>query len=293
MEDYAWDIATLPVVLSFVSAERTDVGATIHWQTATEAGTVGFNVYGQLADGTLLKLSERMVLATGIATVQPQDYVPSFRSLLATFYIEDVGLRGETRRHGPFVIGTATGRQVSLTPVDWAAASAEQQHYSAERTTAAMAAVQPRAVAAATAPEATAGQNNLVNLEVDTYGIQRLTHADLLAAGLDLTGLRLNRLALTHEASQPFTLLGGNIGNADTTISSSVHPVKVCTAGRISIPYPSVERMLCAYLPLRGTVPPVDPEPYYLATTTIEDDNAYSFLAPVPIPVRHMDDGVW
>ncbi|MCO5189870.1 MAG: GEVED domain-containing protein [Anaerolineae bacterium] len=135
VEDYAWDISTLPVTLAYANAEQTDGRISIAWQTATEAGTVGYNLYGIATDGSLVPLNDRLVVATGIATVQPQAYsltVPTFDG--DQYYIEDIGIRGEHDRHGPFTIGEPAGRPVSVSPIDWPAIQAEQDTYAAAQT---------------------------------------------------------------------------------------------------------------------------------------------------------------
>ncbi|MCA9993888.1 MAG: DUF3372 domain-containing protein, partial [Anaerolineales bacterium] len=134
VEDMSWGFSTLPVTLSYVQATRQGPVTRFTWQTATESGTVGFNLIGINDDGTLVPLHKHPVWATGLATTRPQDYTLAVGGWRGTrFYLEDIGIRGEVQRHGPFVVGTPSGRAIELSTIDWPAIQAEQDALAAPR----------------------------------------------------------------------------------------------------------------------------------------------------------------
>ncbi len=182
--------------------------------------------------------------------MEPTDYslsVPSGSIPGQTVYLEEVGVAGVTRLHGPYQIGQVYGERPAPTPIDWAAVAAESDALDAQRT-----AADSRVVAAAAAELATvsgAGQANapfapqygnilwddetssendvllplvaspfssgsdsespltpeyvpgprLAELRVEETGICRVTHADLLAGGVDAGGIAASSLAVIND----------------------------------------------------------------------------------------------
>ncbi|MCO5192140.1 MAG: C25 family cysteine peptidase [Anaerolineae bacterium] len=278
--------SSLPVTLAYTSAEQTDDSISIAWQTATEAGTVGYNLYGIAGDGSLVPLNDRLVVATGIATVQPQAYsltVPTFDG--DQYYIEDIGIRGEHDRHGPFTIGEPAGRPVSVSPIDWPAIQAEQDTYAAAQTATARTALQSSfaAVMAAAEQDGTLQPpaHPGIDIVVTRDGIQHITYQDLLDFGIDLAGQRINRIAVTHEGEPVPLLITGGARVGPHTVIEFIGSARDTLYSDANIYNLTLRRDAAARMAVdNAAIPNGDPAVTYQATVTVEEDNEYSFLAP-------------
>lgn len=116
------DVLT-PVVVSDLSAEATPAGTAVAWETASEVGGAGFNVY-RLENGRYRKVNERLLPALSSA---PQGGSYRFLDRSApgrgalTYLIEEVDQHGGVRRHGPFT--------TSVGPAGMAALSLDENGY--------------------------------------------------------------------------------------------------------------------------------------------------------------------
>ncbi|MCO5196059.1 MAG: GEVED domain-containing protein, partial [Anaerolineae bacterium] len=282
VEDYAWDISTLPVTLAYANAEQTDGRISIAWQTATEAGTVGYNLYGIATDGSLVPLNDRLVVATGIATVQPQAYsltVPTFDG--DQYYIEDIGIRGEHDRHGPFTIGEPAGRPVSVSPIDWPAIQAEQDTYAAAQTATARTTLQSSFAADMAAAEQDGTLQPPAHPGIDIVvthdGIQHITYQDLLNFGIDLAGQRSNRIAVTHEGEPVPLLITGGARVGPNTVIEFIGSARDTLYSDANIYNLTLRRDAAARMAVdNAAIPNGTPVATYQATVTVEEDNEYS-----------------
>ncbi|MCO5193104.1 MAG: C25 family cysteine peptidase [Anaerolineae bacterium] len=268
---------TLPVILAYVDAQRTDRIINFHWQTATEVGTVGFNIYGIDEDGSLSQLNKQMILATGVATVQPQLYMFEANTWPGSlYYIEDVGLHGETSRHGPFAIDRSHGRLIELQEIDWSAVQSEHVRLEEARQAESLSLLRESFI-----PEAEAGITDLVDIHVNQPGLQRITYADLVGSGIDLAGVRVRRIAVVNQGQAvPITVTGGNIIGPDTVFEFVGQPLNTLYSQTNVYTLQINPAMAVRVLRDNRRIPSDVPEPYYLATTTIERESDYSFLAP-------------
>ncbi|KAB2955824.1 MAG: hypothetical protein F9K18_13500, partial [Thermoanaerobaculia bacterium] len=122
-----------PVSLSYFHAERTGSGLVFEWSTASESGNVGFDLYVE-RDGAWRKLTARPVESRRPFSLARVDYRLELPGASGErFLVEDVDLRGERRRHGPFEIETAYGSRRPATGPDWAAIRAEHERSAAAR----------------------------------------------------------------------------------------------------------------------------------------------------------------
>ena len=213
----------VPVTLSYVKATRRGGDVELAWSTATEVGNVGFNVYEQTPTGAR-KVNDTLIpVHADSQAFEPQDYtftVPGNSS--GAFYIEDVDITGEPKQHGPFALGRAYGERGALERIPWAAINAEHGAKAEQRLSADLdrVAAQVAAVRGANAsrslgalaygaqvpdgPPSSGGASLLVgypsyDVKVDRDGLQRVTYAQLAAAGLDLAGVPVSDIALTNR----------------------------------------------------------------------------------------------
>ena len=209
--------------------------AQFEWETTYEVGIVGFNIWAESDDG-LIKLNEQLIPADGLGSPDIQRYTYSAVTNASAFYLEHVTVENELAQSPRFPIGEQIGQAAGRTPTNWATIRTEHDALVETQRTADAARVNRELDAIRTAPpaadepllEQTAGTLDAVSiylplivdegdgtqrleaeaanlapgtrieLHVDQDGIYRVTHADFLAAGFDLTGVPSAHLALTN-----------------------------------------------------------------------------------------------
>jgi hypothetical protein len=115
--------------------------------------------------------------------------------------IEDLSLFGERRPHGPFKAGETVGEEPEGMAIDWTAVKAELAAAPAARAAQAGLTV---SAAAATVKEGL--------LLVREEGIHRVTHEQLLAAGIDLSGTPAPRISLSDNGKPVARHVGTSTG---------------------------------------------------------------------------------
>lgn len=167
-----------PVTLSYFQAIRSGGAVLFTWSTSTETGNVGFNLYG---GGQ--KLNEEPIPSNATDSLERQDYGYEAQTDADEFYIEDVSINNETRRHGPFEIGEEFGTRLEADKVDWAS------------------------ITSASRPQANFASVNAADaltLRVRETGLYRVDYEQMRAAGLDLNGVPSADLVLTMNGkAQP------------------------------------------------------------------------------------------
>lgn len=232
VEDYNAPVETLPVTMNYFYASRSGNDLVINWSTGRETGNVGFYLLYKTAQG-LQSLNQDLIPATGITTHTPQDYRVEFQDFAwvegGVFYLQDVDIIGRVKPHGPFELGIENGQKVDAIPTDWDAILAEHASLESEREALFSAEVngllsdmadtnlreiqtEPETERVVngypyhiylplimggngTAPEPTTAVH-VGDLSVNQTGIYRMTNADLLDAGLNLTGQKAADIAL-------------------------------------------------------------------------------------------------
>ena len=121
-----------PVTLSYFSTKKQGNNVVFNWSTVTETGNMGFNLYVADKD-TQTQINLELILSNAVDSLERQDYSFSAKVRGSTFYIEDVGVLGETRLHGPFEIGKTYGSQAEVEEMDLAAIQAEHHQKETER----------------------------------------------------------------------------------------------------------------------------------------------------------------
>lgn len=268
---------TTPVTLTSFEAQPAERGVQFNWSTTTEISNVGFRLYEETPDGRRL-LTERMELSHVVNAATPQQYSTVIESVTGdTFYIEDVDLRGHTHLNGPYKLGEAYGAAVTPQPIEWSAIAAEHTMLAAGRESARVSTAQ-----ATFTPEMEAAANHRgIEMRVDQDGVYRVTYADLVALGINPAGVRVNRLAVLNQGQPvPISITGGATVNPNTVIEFIGYAVdSVYTATNtytLTVDRASAERIERDDQP----IPAGDAPTSYLTTTTVENENTYSFLAP-------------
>jgi hypothetical protein len=239
---YASTFAPTAVDRLDATATRDAVRTLVEWSTAREVQNLGFRIYRD--DGNGRKLASRGLIAgAGFLVAGGSlpagniyrwvDADPRARSARA-WWIEDVDLRGQGVWHGPIVprTGTIDSRSaaspafidlrqrdgvVTLGRVRPALLAA-----SASTSTARRRAADPSAEPRATQRQLAA--SNAIKIGVATDGLYRVTHAELVAGGLDATADLQSLRLYADGMEEPLTIDGDAIvfyGRGLDTVSTA------------------------------------------------------------------------
>lgn len=169
---------TTPVTLGKLSRQ----GNRLDWSTASEAGTLGFNVYS-VDGGDRRRLNDELVAAQGNNSTLAHDYSFELPAGVNRVQIEEIEFNGKANRYGPFEGQFARGADIARQPVDWQSIRTEQAALNGSRV------IVPRR----------SGGFSVARLKVSTNGIYRVSHEQLTAAGVDLAGSAASALALLRN----------------------------------------------------------------------------------------------
>lgn len=199
-----------PVTVAYVHAERRNNSIVdFTWATDTETGNAGFNLYVKSESGEMAQINRELIPSAVIDSLSRQDYSFSANTSADSFYIEDVGLQGETRMHGPFIVGESYGEPTSPSEeADYAAVAEEHRQKEEERQAQIVkdlklpaAAFQTPANGRASVFGASANfkLEQTLNFEIHQDGLYRVTYETLRAAGLELQGMPASNITLTRN----------------------------------------------------------------------------------------------
>ncbi len=93
--------------MSRFEAKRTGDVVRFEWETATETGNAGFNLYVETVDG-MEQINESLVPSSVIDSVEPVAYSYSAAVAGDLFYIEMVDIQNRTDLYGPFAVTEST-----------------------------------------------------------------------------------------------------------------------------------------------------------------------------------------
>ena len=284
--DICW--TTTPVTLAYFKSTRSGDTVRFDWSTATETGNVGFYLYGVGENGRQ-RINEQLIPSQSVDSLEPRDYIYEATGVGGDrFFVEDVDIRGRTRKHGPFALGQEYGVRAEVEPIDWATIGAEHEAKTAERTGEAKALINKGLAEQVQRAGVAAGGNGWpdLNLLVDRDGLYRVGYEHLLAAGCDLTGAKSSDLALTNrgepvpirvEAGRTFGP-GGYIEFYGLALDSLYTHTNVYQL--------QIDAKLAARVAVDGTLPDpsAPPAPYYMETVSVDDNLGYAFYAPAADP---------
>jgi len=287
VEDHATTLTTLPVNLAYVGAKRLGGVVTVDWRTAQEVDNLGFNIYAQRADGTKVKVNQRIILAKAPTSMSSQRYRTTVLTDADTIWLEDVAINGATEMHGPFKVGTKMGDVNPPAPIDWAASKQQVNSVLASQQLAQRAAVLRTTKAAAKSPTF-AGP--VAQLAVTTAGVQVITYEQLRAAGIDLKGVKAANLAVTDgRGPVQIEVLGSSTFGRGSSIRFLGQPLDTLYTGT-NVYWLHVDKSLARRIakssarPSRTTV-----TGQYTATALVNNNTTYSMSAPGTDPWYDQD----
>jgi len=202
---------TLPVTVSYVHPQEGANGLEVNFSTSSETSNIGFNIYA-VKGKTWTKLNET-IIPGALDSFEPKDYHVAL-SLPSDLDVNKVGIAGidasgKEDRHGPYKVGKAYGTKVKVNKVDWA--KVNKQLSTSNKI------VKQAQVSAQTINV----RDHIVNFEVSENGLYKVTHNDLFNAGIDLTGLKVEKMALSLKGEGILRHIdGSDVRNRWTSDSS-------------------------------------------------------------------------
>ncbi len=299
VEDYPIDLATLPVTVAYFSSKVAAGDIDVTWWSGTETGNVGYVVYGESSEGELIALTG-LVLGAG-DSLTPLEYTQTVPGAYDTLWLADVDLTGEETLHGPYEVGRAVGTVPVPVPLGWESAQAvaetaeqaadavrsEQQSReiaeSAERAEA-IAAYNAIGTGSSIASIESIGSGQAAALRVERAGLHRVTFEQMLAAGLDWTGVEMRDLAVTDSNGEPvpYRKTAGTAFGPGSSVVFWGEPLDTLYTGT-NVYHLVVDRSLRLRVRKdRSRVPKrnVDTATSYVHTVVAAEQNLYSVSAP-------------
>ncbi len=264
--------ATVPVTLAYFRA--TGGGSVLfEWATASEVGHLGFHLY-EVGEDRLRRLTGRLIPSPGGDSLGPRSYRHRSSGVRGElFVLEARDIFGGSQFHGPFELGTSYGREeLPDEGIGWG--EIRRRRELAER----------QGAAARRGPAALLGGDRppAARLLVDRDGIHRVTHAELRAAGVDLTGVAASRLALVAGGRPVPLRVGGSwlfgpgsfvefVGRAVDSLYTHTNVYTLLVDSRQALPMPSGGARADTW-----GMPPA----FYLESRRVERNRDYHFAAP-------------
>jgi len=325
---FALSVPSTPVTLGwFSSQQNSDRTVTLKWQTATEIANAGFKLYGEDDEGSRISLSDVIMASIGDST-KPQNYQFQ-TSVVAPFYwLIDVDVTGKEVEHGPFRFGEETGARTITQPIDWLQIKQESEQKKIQREeqrkqelenfmnnktlgveTPLLKLSEERfsdaqkgygynrkgnwssrflsALLSVIVPTANAA--DLVSFEVETAGLYRVNHAELMSSGLDLRGVEVGRIGL-REGTELWPMhieTGGSITfTGDSSLTFAARGLNTLYSGenRYILMIDEGQRLIVA--DDRSIPTDVSIETSYIAQSVYEPQTSHTFLSPE-------DDDAW
>ena len=275
VEDYYTGLTgTVPVTLSNVEVLESGSDLVVNFQTATEAGTLGFRVLADIGKGIQARVEIGAVASKVIDSLKEQAYSVRARNPGADqVWIEESSVDGKTELYGPYKVGSSVGEVGVAAPLKWAAVNAEQANFRAERATLL------RVVNAKAA-----------ELRVSADAWVRVTHEQLMAAGVDLSGQALSNISVRTGSETMSARVSGGGGaklfGAGSIIEFFAQAVKNSLYTNTAVYRIEAGRALSiGEIDARTTGVSVGSEVLAVADTLVLNKNTtYSFSSPLEDP---------
>ncbi|MGB1252387.1 MAG: C25 family cysteine peptidase [Candidatus Promineifilaceae bacterium] len=271
--DFTAGDSTLPITLARFHSQFDGSDLVIEWETATETATLGFNLYADRQNERIL-LNDRLIPAQGFSSVTSQAYrYKTEKNVENAIYLEEISIYGK-ELFGPFAIGDTVGHSLKQETINWDLIHTEHAQQLAQRQTQTAITVQQqiRKIRQGTRKF---DSTRLLRFGVDEDGIYQVTHADLLAVGVDLTGLASADLALINQnKAVPIEVSGGSVWNKTSAIAFFGTALDTLyTTQNVYWLYNDFAQAKRITTDSTRAVNP--PESYYMATVTLAENARY------------------
>ena len=175
--------STLPVSIASFESRDAAGGVEMRWTTVSETRNAGFRIWADRGDGIRLLTPEAIPSQAGDAAT-PRSYVHRIEGVrladLTDIAISAEDYHGKEELYGLFEPGRVYGSQGAPEPIRWN-----------EIARAARSRIDARAA------RAPAGFATAADVRPETAGLVEVSHEELVAAGLDLAGVPIDRIAVS------------------------------------------------------------------------------------------------
>lgn len=199
-------VSTVPVTLSKFESRKTGPFFKFRWQTADETFSAGFNLWTLIEassdDGELVQLNRHLIRSHRFDSVETQDYTHSIngntiKADITNVVISSVDINGTQEFFGPFDIGEEYGADYQSQPIDWQAVLA---NYETAMQSRGFVKVKNRWRKPRIKPiDDAVSQTVVVQVGVDKDGVVSVGHQDLMALGVDWSGIKPGEIAVTEQ----------------------------------------------------------------------------------------------
>lgn len=189
------NFTTLPVTIAYVYPQETANGLDVDFSTSSETANIGFNIYA-VKGKKWTKLNET-IIPGALDSFEPRDYHVSL-SVPSDFNVKKIGIagidgNGKEDRHGPFKVGRESGTKAKAIKVDW---KKVKRQVKADRNAKKAAKKAARKAAKAVKLEL---KDQVIHLDVTEDAVYRVTHDELLDAGINLNGQKAKNIAVSFQ----------------------------------------------------------------------------------------------
>ncbi len=185
-------ITYLPITIAYVYPELYGNSLAVSFSTETEMANAGFNIYA-IKGKKWIKLNDELIKGS-MDSMMPVDYQVSLDApedlKFRKIGIAGVGADGKEDRHGPFKIGRESGSKTVVVPIDWRTTNKQVKADKKARKAAKKAARRGAKVAL---------KDQVIYLDVSKNTVYRVTHDELLAAGINLNGQKVKNIAISFR----------------------------------------------------------------------------------------------
>jgi len=218
VEDHIVDAGTLPVSIHSLESRFTTEGLLVEWGTVSETRNAGFYLWGDLGNGPELLL-DAPIQSRAIDSVSSQRYeveIPGMTSgAVRDLIITAVDTEGNEEVFGLFEPGKAYGRKSAPAPLAWGAIRSDVSDRLAQRRAAKRSASSVGQFSLASRRASGSSDIVAVDVRVSDAGMQEITWESLAGAGLDLTGVPTDQIAVIFKG-EPVArhIVGAEAGGA-------------------------------------------------------------------------------
>lgn len=199
-------VTTTPVTVSSVKTRKRGKSLIFDWQTDSEAFNLGFHLWG-MVDGQWQQLNKRLLAAGSVDSLTPTNYRKRINLLRLEGDITEVGLSalstsGQEDFYGPFQIGESYGEESVPKKIDWVDV---RKQYDEARIAAGYIKINNRWVVNTKSRQRRqlrkSNRYQDVVLSISDSGVYRVSYEQLLAQGINLSGMKVNKLAITNNGN--------------------------------------------------------------------------------------------
>ncbi|TVS20129.1 MAG: hypothetical protein EA424_05525, partial [Planctomycetaceae bacterium] len=212
VEDHAIEPGLLPVSIHAFESRWTSEGLEVTWGTVSETENAGFHIWGDDGEQRTL-LTPELIASEAVDAVTPHRYSvvitdPRAREM-ESLAVTAVDVFGREETYGMYPVGRAFGRDNVAAAIDWTGIRAEVEDAAAQRKALGFRATQGPVIGA--------------DFEVSQAGMHRITYEQLAEAGMDLSGVNADHLAVTRigEPVARFVRAKGAIGGSRASAAAA------------------------------------------------------------------------